>query len=315
VLTDALAVYSVYSQLAPNLELSKLSTLIDSFGSTKDVIGASNSKALETALDALRIVILNPADGKIALAENQKTETGNRDKFYANLYELQSNTKFKELAGKAQLTLLSDLSPGDFIVKLEGNDQQGMAARFALVALNPFILEGENLDCSVFNANGALDRFDPVSGSGALTSAYLVDRMTMLMRKNWFNIEDKNPLDSTVTLSSSNHRFQNINDYFEDVSSGYKLSQGELSGKTPRYFFGSDGVDNPAASAVEDHFYGGGGDDLLNGREGDDTLEGGIGNDTYTINTGDGVDTIWDADGQGVIRFGTMENQWRVRMQ
>ncbi len=44
VLTDALAVYSTYSQLAPSLSQEQLSKLIDAFGSTKDVAGASNSK-------------------------------------------------------------------------------------------------------------------------------------------------------------------------------------------------------------------------------------------------------------------------------
>lgn len=306
VLTDALAVYSVYSQLAPNLELPTLSKLIDAFGSTKDVIMASNSKTLETALDALRLIVQNPADGKISLNENQKTETGNRDKFYANLYGLQKNAKFKELAGKAQLTLLSDLSPGDFIGRIESNGQQGLAARFALVALNPFILESENFDYNIFNASNSLERFDPVSGTGALTSAYLVDRMAMLIRKNWFNIEDKNPLDSSVTFSSSNHSFQNINDYFEDVASGYKVSQGELTANTPRYFFGGDNTDNPAASAVEDHLYGGGGDDTLKGLEGNDYLEGGAGLDTYIINPGDATDTVFDVDGIGAIQFGSV---------
>jgi Ca2+-binding RTX toxin-like protein len=133
----------------------------------------------------------------------------------------------------------------------------------------------------------------------------------MLMRKNWFNIEDKNPLDSTVTFSPSNHSYQNINDYYEDVTSGYKISQGELSGKTPRYFFGGDGADNPAASAVEDHFYGGGGDDTLNGREGNDYLEGGAGSDTYVVNPGDGFDTVFDVDGQGSIKFGSVVAEGR----
>ncbi|WMJ09929.1 calcium-binding protein [Nitrosomonas sp. sh817] len=311
VLTDALAIYSIFSQLAPSLELPKLSSLVDAFGSTKDVIGASNSKTLEAALDALRIIILNSADGKIALADTQKTETGNRDKFYSSLYELQNSAKFQELAGKAQLTMLSDLSPGEFITKLERNDQQGLAARFALVALNPFILENENLDYSIFNGSDALARFDPVSGNGALTSAYLVDRMTMLIRKNWFNTEDKNPLDSSVTFSSNNHSFQNINDYFEDVTSGYKISQGELTAETPRYFFGGGDADNPAASAVEDHLYGGGGDDTLKGLEGNDYLEGGFGVDTYIINPGHGTDTVLDTDGLGVIQFGAVIAQGR----
>ena len=306
VLTDALAVYSVYSQLAPNLELSKLSKLIDAFGSTKDIAG-SNGKTLESALDSVRTILLNPNNGKVVLGEDQKIKTGDRESLYSHSNDEQFKTKLAELAGKVQLTLLPDLSASAILSRIESNGQPGLAARFALVALNPYMLEGDGIDYGAFNLNGALERFNPTIGSGALTSKYLVDRMTMLIRKNWFNIEDKNPLDATVAFSRSNHPYQNINDYYEDVATGYKISQGELSGKTPRYFFGADGADNPAASAVEDHFYGGGGDDLLKGREGDDYLEGGTGNDTYTLNTGDGIDTIWDADGQGVIRFGAVE--------
>ena len=261
-LTDALAVSSAYSRLVPSLDQEQLSKLIDAFGSTKDMAGASNGKMLESALDALRTILLNPADGSMVLGDNQKTEMGNRDIFYTNLYELQNSMQIKDSVGKAQLALLHDLSASDIITRIESDSQQGLAARFALVALNPFILEGADIDYGVFNANGALDRFSPESGSGALTSAYLVDRMAMLMRKNWFNIEDKNPLDSTVTFSSGNHSYQNINDYYEDTATGYKISQGELSGSTPRYFFGGDDVDNPAASAAEDHFYGGGGEDV-----------------------------------------------------
>ncbi|WP_165872574.1 MULTISPECIES: hypothetical protein [unclassified Nitrosomonas] len=37
---------------------------------------------------------------------------------------------------------------------------------------------------------------------------------------------------------------------------------------------------------MENHFYGGGGDDILNGSEGDDYLEGEVGTDTYTVNAG-----------------------------
>lgn len=309
-LTDALTVYSVFSMLSLDTSLGQISKLIDAFGSTKD-IGGSNSKTLESAIDALRVILLNPENGKIALSESQKTETGNRDKFYENLYGLQNSEPFKDAAGKTQLTLLSDLSPGAIIGKIESNDQDGLATRFALLALNPFILEGETIDYSTFNANGELDLFNPDGGAGTLTSSYLVDRMTMLTRKNWFNIEDKNPLDSSASFSSSDRSYQNINDYFEDATSGYKISQGTLSGNTPRYFFGGENPDNPAASAVEDHLYGGGGDDTLKGREGNDYLEGGAGSDTYIVNPGDGMDTVLDIDGIGAIQFGAVIAQGR----
>lgn len=305
-LTDALTVYSMYAQLLPNSSLEQISKLIDAFGSTKDIAG-SNSRTLESALDSLRTILLNPNNGKVTLSDGQKTEVGNREQFYSNLYQLQDSAKFQKLSGNVQLTMLNDLSASTILSKIESSGQPGLAARFALVALNPYVLEGDGADYGTFNLNGELERFNPSTGSGALTSQYLVDRLAMLMRKNWFNIEDKNPLDATVAFSSSNHPYQNINDYYEDVAAGYKISQGALSGKTPRYFFGADGADNPAASAVEDHLYGGAGDDLLKAREGDDYLEGGTGNDSYSIGAGDGIDTIWDAGGQGVIRFGTVE--------
>jgi len=110
--------------------------LIDAFGSTKDIAGASNSKTLESALDALRTIVLNPANGQVVLDDGQKTGAGDRDKFYTNLYALQNSTLFKDLAGNVQLTPLSDLSVSNIIAKIESNSQQGVAARFALVALS-----------------------------------------------------------------------------------------------------------------------------------------------------------------------------------
>lgn len=213
-LTDALAVYPMYAQLLPNSSLAQISKLIDAFGSTKD-IGGSNSKTLESALDALRTILLNPDGGKIMLSGATKTTTGDRDTFYANLYELQNSSAFKNSAqaGNAQLTMLTDLSASTILSKIESSGQSSLAARFALVALNPYVLEGGGANYGVFNLNGELERFDPSTGSGALTSQYLVDRLAMLMRKNWFNIEDKNPLDASVAFSRNNHPYQNINDY------------------------------------------------------------------------------------------------------
>lgn len=302
-LTDALAIYSAYSQLAPDQDIQDISKLIDAFGSTQDA-GGSNVKTLESALDALRNILLNPDNGKIVLSVNYKTPSDTRDIFYENMHAEAFQKKLAELADKVDLTIFSDLSTSDILSKVESNDQQGLATRFAIVALNPFILEGETINYDSFNSYGTLELFDLESGTGTLTSSYIIDRLTMLIRKNWFNIEDKNPLDSTIEPGSGNHRFQNINDYFEDVASGYKISQGELTTNTPRYFFGGDSWDNPAASAAEDHFYGGNGNDILKGLKGNDYLEGGIGMDSYFLNPGDGIDTILDIDGMGIVQFG-----------
>ena len=152
----------MYSKLAPNLGQDQLNTLIDAFGSTKDVAGASNSKTLESALDALRTILQNPAGGKIVLDADQQTTAGDRDEFYVNLKNLQDTANLTTLANTTQLTLLTNKSASDIVAMVANGGTHGLATRFALVALNPFVLEG--VDYSAFNVNGALERFDPDTG-------------------------------------------------------------------------------------------------------------------------------------------------------
>lgn len=137
VLTDALAIQALYSQLAPNLNQDQLNKLIDAFGSTKDVVGASNSKTLESALDALRTILQNPAGGKIVLDGGKETAAGDRDAFYTNLKNLQSTANLTSLANTTQLTLLTDKSASNIVAMAANDGAQGLATRFALVALNP----------------------------------------------------------------------------------------------------------------------------------------------------------------------------------
>ena len=183
---------------------------------------------------------------------------------------------------------------------------------YALTALNPFVLEGA--DYSTFNANGALDLFDPVSGTGAITEQYLIDRASMLMRKIWFSTENEKPYNPSAQVDSHNfniHQYLKSDIYFEDATTGYKIQQGALFGNTPRYFFGSDAAEAPAGSALKDRLYGGGGDDTFQGLEGNDYLEGGTGADTYIVNPGDGIDTILDTYGLGAIQLGSVTFQGR----
>lgn len=185
------------------------------------------------------------------------------------------------------------------------NGAQGMAARFALSALNPFVLEG--IDYSAFNNNNVLDLFNPASGAGIISDQYLEDRVTMLVRKLWFNINDENPYNLFAKVDNHDfniHQYLKSGTYFEDAATGYKIKQGGLFGNTPRYYFGNDTAETPAGSASKDRLYGGGGNDTLQGLEGNDYLEGGTGTDTYIVNQGDGIDTILDVDGLGSIQFG-----------
>ncbi len=296
-LVDALAVQAAYAKLSSAITPTQLNELFDAYGSRADTTGAPIHKTLETALDALRFIALGPSASK--------TEIGGRDALYTNLNNTTFQNKLTELAGTTQFTLLTDKSGGVILGMAKGTGAEGLAARYALVAANPFVLTGANYDA--FSGNGALERFDPAAGTGKITDEYLGDRANFMVRELWFNTQDKNPYNPGAGEPVPGRSiFENESRYFEDATTGYKIQQGGLFHNTPRYYFGDNQANNPAASRVADHFYGGGGDDTLAGGEGDDHLEGGTGNDTYTVNAGDGIDTIFDADGSGVIKFGAL---------
>jgi|CXWL01.1.fsa_nt_gi hypothetical protein len=211
-LTDALATQSLYSQLAPNLGQNQLNALIDAFGSTKDV--SSNSKTLESALDALRFITSGP--------NTNRTGPDNRDTFYTNLKNLQDNPNFTALVGTAQLTVFSGLSASEIMAIANSDGAQGLAARYALTALNPFVLTGANYDA--FSGNGALERFDPAGGTGKITDEYLSDRTNFLVRELWFNTQDKNPYNPGAGEPVPGKPvFENESRYFEDAATGYKI--------------------------------------------------------------------------------------------
>jgi hypothetical protein len=237
VLTDTLAVYSLYSQLLPSFDQNQLNSLINAFGSIKDTQGTSNSTTLESALDALRTIVLNPGEGQIILDDTHKTGRGDREAFYTNFESLNGNQALLTLSGTAQLTLLSELNANQIITMAIDNGAQGMAARFALSALNPFVLEG--IDYSAFNNNNVLDLFNPASGAGMISDQYLEDRVTMLVRKLWFNTNDENPYNPSAQVDSHNfniHQYLKSDIYFEDAATGYKIQQGGLLGSTLYYF-------------------------------------------------------------------------------
>lgn len=312
-LVDALAVQALYAKLAPTLTANQLNTLTDVSGSIKDATGTPIARSLESALDALRTIIQNPENGKSVLSVNHETPVGDREKLYDSIKNLLADGEFSSLVGTAQLTLLSEWTANEIIAMAAGNGAQGLATRFALTALNSFVLAG--VDYTVFNTDSALDLFDLVNGAGTITDQYLIDRATLLTRKLWFNTNDENPYNPSAQVDNHNfniHPYLKSDIYFEDAATGYKIQQGALFDNTPRYFFGGDAAETPAGSASKDRLYGGGGDDTFQGLEGSDYLEGGTGTDTYIINQGDGIDTILDVGGFCVIQFDTVVERDRT---
>lgn len=300
-LTDALAVYQAYALVAPSLTQTQLNSLIDSFGTTANT--TSNEKNLELALDALRFIASGPSTSKM--------EIGDRDALYTNLNDTAFKTKLAEWANTAQLTLLIDKSSKELLSMAKSPDAQGLATRYALVAGNPFVLNGA--DYSAFNEDNALEIFDPLSGIGKITEEYLFARTQFLERQVWFNQQDKNPYNTSNSNNDNptGHTFENDFRYFEDAATDYKIQQGGLFGNTPRYIFGDEKANNLIGSAVNDYLFGGAGSDTLTAGEGSDHLEGGKDDDTYIISAGNGMDTIFDSDGAGKIILGSTIIQGR----
>ncbi|MBI2314196.1 MAG: hypothetical protein HYU77_17055, partial [Betaproteobacteria bacterium] len=285
-LTDALAIQSVFAQLAPALTQDQLNALVDASGAT-------TVQTFESALDALRVIV---SGSPVA-----PTPAEDRETLYTHLYALAESTALRNLAGTpgTQLTVLAGMSAADMVAAASADGDAGLAARYALRALNPFVLVGP--DYSAFNVNGALDLFGPATGAGEFTEPYLADRAAFLERKLWFSTVDKAPVNPNVTQDPNNHPFENEATYFEDVGTGYRIAQGPITAATRRYFFGATGTDSYVGSGVEDHLYGRAGTDFMTGATGGDYLEGGAGFDAYQFAMGDGTDVLLDADGRGLL--------------
>jgi pimeloyl-ACP methyl ester carboxylesterase len=170
-LTDALAVQALYSQLAPDLTQEQLNALIDASGNPME-------RTLESALDALRVILL----GSDVTPTPWTTSSASRDALYTNLYNLMGDARYTALIGNATITPLTPLMGTEMkATDIAAAAQNDIAVRYALRALNPFALVGA--DYSAFNVDGALEFYDPGTGFGKLTQQYLDDRAAFLERK------------------------------------------------------------------------------------------------------------------------------------
>ena len=317
VLTDALAVYALFSELAPTLSVSDMTALLKASSS-------QNVTTLESAAFALAKLFM-PGTSTIA-AEN-------REALYTTLQTLQQNTLFKQDAGLVQVKLL-----GASVSSTVSGAQTDIAYRYALMQLNPFVVTGDSALYGVHNTGGQLDLYDETTGTGSLTKLYLQDRAAML---GWLN--------KTYIENTDIGRVYDGNAwYFKDEASGKEVWVGNpISVKSDpllrTVLFGQAVSDILTGGGNADHIYGGGGDDIVKGADGNDYLEGGLGsddlqggvgrdtlhggqgadvleggkgNDTldggagydlYILSAGDGTDIVLDTDGLGVIKFGTIE--------
>ncbi|MGB4069840.1 MAG: calcium-binding protein [Nitrospira sp.] len=309
--------------------------------------GVAEGDSLEKTVDAFRKLFRDPAlTITDPLPINSRVggfgDLANRNIMYAAIQEITGRVATMQAQGLVlTITDLTDpeLDRATLLARAEADTSEGLAYRYALTELNPFVLttnseSGTNALYSQFNTNGDLDLYDASTGVGTLTASYLDDRAAFLKEKIALNQAD---------LATSSGSI-----YFFDATQTYEIATADDPANTQQFLFGSVDEDRFESGSKADHLYGGDGVDLLIGNAGNDYLQGdaggdqldggagvdtlvggrgsdvleggaeadildggldndilrgGDGLDTYIIRAGDGADTIEDSDGRGAVEF------------
>ena len=304
------------------------------FATAATAPGEAEGDSLENLLDALRKVIVYTPDtyeqARRSTDANSKFATeydainagfgnfANRTRFYTRIDELVSagigkglliESLVNELGVSAGRNLPISREAGAFVSGAELTGDDGVAWRYALVNLNPFVLFGNGI-YSIWNTEQRFDRYDSATRAGIITDSYIADRAAMLQIKNNIGIENfQNKKDKPYLPGSESV-------LYADANTGIGIWMGTAGDDENRRFiqFGGDtpAVLNGGNSVGEDRLYGGIGVDYLIGKGGMDRLEGGRGLDIYEYSAvretpngliTDGHDTILDVDGKGILRF------------
>jgi Ca2+-binding RTX toxin-like protein len=289
-LTDALAIYALYSELGPSLSTEQIGLILRS-------ASERNNRTLESSLDAVRRL----------LGFSGETATENRDALYANLYALQDSAAYRGLSESAPVRVTVQLSAGQLSAQAKADFGHFLALQYLL----PVTIEGS--PSQLIEAHAELyarwqaDRAKRIAGAADVefTDAYLADRAAFLGWKNIRNIRDlPGPVRQRGVIAPYD---------FKDLASGYEVQvrnavvTGTSAIAAARVIFGSErdefGAGAILGSTRDDRLYGGGGNDELRGGEGNDYLEGGTGNDI--LEGGPGNDRLVGGSGNNTLRGGT----------
>jgi len=282
VLADSLAVYSLLDRIKSGISVDEVSAIVKAASNR-------NSETLESVVTPLAKIF-----GTATVSRENREELYRAISDIAALMPADGSSPFRLVSLVGQ-----DAGLVASAAMAQGND--GLAYRYALRELNPFVVTGVDYQ-SRFNQDSELSLYDPAASAG-LTQAYLADRATMLVWKNLYYQKDGNIAlrgNRTETLQFTDKGIKN-DATGQDLTLTVVGRNSLLIDNPAKTIFGSDADETLVGGniAAGDHLYGGGGADTLQGNQGNDYLEGGRGNDTYVWNTGDGFDTILDTDGVG----------------
>ncbi|MCG7904954.1 MAG: hypothetical protein JAY95_00325, partial [Candidatus Thiodiazotropha taylori] len=275
--TDALAIYNLFSSIDFRETLSDLSSILNA---------ASNrvNESLETLVyelsELLMAPIIVPKDDRNALY--QAIHTIETELFIDRAI---ADPQLKPIYQNLEVESLASLSRDQ--ITAQANDD--ISYRYALMQLNPFAISGRDSLYDEHNRNGELELYDAILESGVLTDQYISDRayyLTELLDRNIHDLQN-------LTISGAGALFWDADEGQFVSASDPEVVVRQDWDILEHYRFGGDGDEREGqltGGSRADQIYGGGGEDILMGNEGNDYLEGNDGVDT--LDGGDGDDEL-----------------------
>lgn len=292
-------------------------------------------------LDVEKTSILGVETG-IDLGFIYSASIADRDTYYRLIHDVRNSDLYAQASGAVNIFTLAYESIDGGLVPRSSQDLQsragtevngGIAYRYALKNLNPFVILGDDAIYAPHNANGELDLYDPISAPDGMTDEYIADRATMLHLVLQRNLDDT-PVQSSTGYGENDTTYEDLASHTVFTTSPYAgllLSDRDLE-KTlnNQIIFGSDMDDNNANSisgginsdrlygmgghdelygyGANDYIEGNSGNDRIIGGIGDDELNGGTGFDYYRYSAGDGNDVITDTDEDDGFKAGRINH-------
>jgi len=304
-LTDTMMVSALFAALDSSLNNLSVAEMSAKLTPIFKAAAVNDNLSLEKIVYALDRLI----NGSAAVDISQED---NRAKLHERIFQLKENIKTIPNAGNFRIHSLVNetISP-----KALSDSDEGLAYRYALRELNPFVITGFNYN--PFNQNQELSLYSADSPNG-MTKTHIQKRIKML---DILIAENEMPDGKISSDTQGFHSDIIYEDLAKRIATGLH-EEGIIFNN--HVIFGANESENISPSTVQgdDFIFGDAGDDTLTGGLGKDYLEGNSGNDiliagtekydtrdtsTNTLYGGLGNDTLYGAAGNDILYAGTSE--------
>jgi VCBS repeat-containing protein len=293
VLTDTLALYELLQRVDANVSIEQIATIVRA-ASHRNVV------TTESVIDVLGRLVGLPS-----------VNIEDREGFHATIAGVAARLPTQGLT----LATLLDIPASE--LTLRAGADNGLAYRYAIAHLDPFVVLGPNSLYETHNRNGELDLFRNETGQGQLTAEYTTDRVEML---HWKNARNLNDLPIVADPAGPARDYQDyrieerivVGETVEVVAADLVRVGGGISRKgLQQIAFGSSSKDSLRGFGQSDRIYAGAGDDVLVGQGGDDFLEGGTGRDV--VSGGFGNDTLLGGADDDILQGAAGADVYRLQ--